>query len=183
MLAVHLAKQVEFHSLDVTWYLMIADLGDPRLHSGTTRVAYGGPLERGREKFGTPAIGATVRQSRANGDESRHVVVLGSQSEGGPRTDSGTNERITTSVQLEQGAAVARIRNVHRVGHAQIVDALVYMEEPIAHPNAALYVLSEFQARPQKVERLPRTASACFGRVGAMACNRIYLLRGSPCIR
>ena len=67
MLAVHLAKQVEFHSLDVTWYLMIADLGDPRLHSGTTRVAYGGPLEGGREKFGTPAIGATVRQSRANG--------------------------------------------------------------------------------------------------------------------
>ena len=79
---------------------------------------------------------------------------------GDPRAHARPHEVVAAGVQLEQRAAVRRVRAVQRVDEAEVIDALRDVREQLAHRQAALAVLLELPRRLQQLAGLGERARA-----------------------
>ena len=109
-----------------------------------------------RQERRAPVVHAAVAEVRADGDESRQVLILGPEPVSDPRTHARPDERIAAGVEFQQGSPVPRVGPVHRVDHAEVVHAPGQMREQLADRDPALAVLPEPERRAEQIPRLAR---------------------------
>ena len=132
--ALRLGDQVEFQPLEVAAGRGVADERDPgvlRLHP---RVAERRPLVGGREEPRAEVVRAALGEVLADRDVAGDVLVLGPEPVRDPRPQARPDERVAPGVPLQHGPAVPRVRAVHRVDHAEVVDAAGDLGEERADP-------------------------------------------------
>ena len=153
MILVHLLQHVQLDSLQVDVGFRIFDVLDGGVFGLNAGVADRRPLKVGRQEGAAPVLHAAMAERRANGDESRQVLILRAQAVGHPGTDAGTDERVAAGVQLQQGASVGRVVGMDGANHAQIIGPRTDVREQVADGQAALTVLLELPGRLQQVAR------------------------------
>ena len=134
-------------------HLGIADVLHPRIDRRDARVADRRPLVGRREKGRAPVVDPAMRERRADRHKRRQVRVLRPEAIRSPRANTRPHEVIAARMQLHHRPAVGRVRAMHRVDHAQVVDMLGDMREQFAHRNPALAVLLELPRRLEQVVR------------------------------
>ena len=153
MFAVHRFESFELQPLYVAWQIGIVDVTDASLVRRNARIAERRSLIGRWQEGRSPVVDATVAKRRADRDERGEVGVVGSQTVTDPRTDARSNEVVAPRVELHHRAAVSRVGAVHRMDHAQVIDAARDVRKEFAHRQAALAVLLELPRRLQQVAR------------------------------
>jgi hypothetical protein len=97
---------------------------------------------------------AAVAERGTDRDEPWEVLVLAAEAVGDPRTHARAHEVLAAGVDLEQRRAVRGIRAMQALDEAEVVDHLRHVGEELAHPSAALPVLTERPGAAQQVAGL-----------------------------
>src|SRR5262245_11798473 len=102
------------------------------------------PVRRAVDR--TPAI---IRED----DESRQILVFGSETVGHPASDARMSRENTSSVHLEERRSVRRAQRVHRANQRKVVGMLREIREQIRYLHPALPVLLELPERRHQPAR------------------------------
>ena len=121
MAAVHFLDQVQLPALLRRGDAAVADVGDQLVDLRELRVDVG-PLKAAGQKGRLPVFGVLDRvTARAEDDERRQILVLGSQSVGEPRADARAGQGGIAAVHQHQRRFVIGNVRVHRADHAKLV--------------------------------------------------------------
>ena len=123
------------------------------LHQGV-RVAgraEGDALVYGRQEGGAEVVDASVEARRADRDEARQVLVLGTQSVAHPAPHARTQQGVAACEELHAGAAVRYVLVAEAVEHAELVGDLRQVLPELAHRDPALAGRAELPGRGEQV--------------------------------
>ena len=154
MLPVHLVDEIKLHSLRASAEPLIANVLYLRLRRRNAGVADRRSLAvRGQERS-SPVVHASVGKRWADRDKGGQILILRSQSVNHPRPHARPNELIGARVELQQGAAMRRVRTVNGTQNAKVVNVLCDVGKQLAYRQAALTVLMKLPGRLQQVALL-----------------------------
>ena len=117
-------------------------------------VRYVGSLIDAGQEARAPQLRPHHRQTRAEHDEARQVLVLRAQTVGEPGSHGRAAGELIAGVHHEQRRFVVRAVRVHGADDADIVDALAQIREDLADLDAALSEFFELEGRLEQVTRL-----------------------------
>ncbi len=118
---------------------------------GNARDADLRPLVYGGQERRAPVVDAAMAEVRGDRDEAGQILVFRPEAVSDPGPHTRPDEGIAACVKFQKGTAVPRIRTVHRVDDAQVVDLTGQVGKQLADGGPTLPVALKPERRAKEV--------------------------------
>ncbi len=106
------------------------------------------------KKCGTEIPNTAMPEGWVDGDKTRKIFVLRTQTVADPGSHAGAYKSIRASMDLEQSSAVRFVRSIEGFDKGQAIDMFSDLRKQIAYPGTRLTILSEFPGTAHEIAGL-----------------------------